>query len=126
MVNPEELKDVGYWREPKKDGYWPKGQPDRPEYHLPDPTTLVDPDCEKDNRDKIIAYLKSGKECAAYKGFSWCRFKCGISDTQMGTTDLTDGKWAWPEGLYHYVERHDVKLPDEFIEHMKSKNWVVE
>ena len=105
MVNPEELKDVGYWREPKKDGYWPKGQPDRPEYHLPDPTTLVDPDWEKDNRDKIIAYLKSGKECAAYMGFSWCRFKCG---------------------LYHYVERHDVKLPDEFIEHMKSKNWVVE
>ena len=126
-MNIDDIKDVGYWRESVPKGcYWPGKPPDKPEYHLPDPTTVVDPEWEKENRDKIIAYLKSGEESAAYMGFPRCRFKCGKPDFEMGTMDLTDGKYVWPEGLYHYVEAHNVKLPDDFIAHMKAKNWKVE
>src|SRR5262245_48523055 len=58
-------------------------------------------------------------------GFSCCRFDCGIPDNEMGSCDLYDGKWLWPEGLAHYVERHSVRLPDEFIQTMRSHSWPV-
>jgi hypothetical protein len=39
----------------------------------------------------------------------------------MGSSDLTDGTWLWPEGLAHYVRKHDVVLPEEFIAHVVSR-----
>ena len=41
----------------------------------------------------------------------------------MGSHCLTDGAWVWPEGLTHYVECHDVRLPGEFVEGMRERNW---
>jgi len=38
----------------------------------------------------------------------------------MGSWDLTDGIWVWPEGLAHYVDAHNVGLPHEFTEHALS------
>jgi hypothetical protein len=33
-----------------------------------------------------------------------------------GCAELTDGTHlVWPEGLAHYVEEHNVRLPDEII-----------
>jgi len=31
--------------------------------------------------------------------------------------------WVWPEGLPHYVEAHSVRLPDEFIQHMRDVDF---
>jgi len=33
----------------------------------------------------------------------------------MGHREFTDGTWVWPEGLVHYVERHGLPLPEEFL-----------
>ena len=38
----------------------------------------------------------------------------------MGSWDLTDGTWVWPQGLSHYVEVHGVVLPEEFVSHVLS------
>jgi hypothetical protein len=38
---------------------------------------------------------------------------------------LTDGKYAWPSDLAHYVERHHARIPDEFVSHAKANNWTV-
>ena len=38
----------------------------------------------------------------------------------MGSRDLTDGIWVWPEGLAHYVDIHSVGLPEEFTKHALS------
>jgi hypothetical protein len=43
----------------------------------------------------------------------------------MGSWDLTDGEWVWPQGLAHYVQRHWVCLPDEFVETMRVNSWRV-
>lgn len=43
----------------------------------------------------------------------------------MGSRDLTDGTFVWPEGLAHYVERHDVKLPDHFLQHVRERQGVI-
>ena len=31
----------------------------------------------------------------------------------------------WPEGLAHYVAVHDVRLPEEFIEHSRSMRFTI-
>ena len=51
-------------------------------------------------------------------GLSWCRFHC--EQEYCGSLEFTDGYYLWPEGLLHYVQNHEVKLPEEFIAHCKS------
>ena len=43
----------------------------------------------------------------------------------MGRTDLTDGTFVWPDGLAHYVERHDVRLPEQFAAHVCASHGVI-
>lgn len=46
----------------------------------------------------------------AAAGTSFCRV-CGQAN---GSAELTDGvRFVWPEGLAHYVEAHNVRLPAE-------------
>jgi hypothetical protein len=89
---------------------------------LPHPRSMVDPARHSLDRPRIVRYLRLGWTFASYEGFSYCRFGCTRDDGQ-GCRDLTDGHWVWPEGLAHYVERHDVGLPDVFLDGLRSQNW---
>jgi hypothetical protein len=66
-------------------------------------------------REKLANYLDGGQMHEQYRGLSWCRFDCGIESSKMGSKDLTDGVWIWPEALSHYIRKHSVILPSEFI-----------
>ena len=79
---------------------------------LPAPQELVGPD---DRLLRVADYLDRGLIHESYRGISWCRFQCG--EECMGSRDLTDGVWVWPEGLSHYLRRHSVRLPEEFVAH---------
>jgi hypothetical protein len=70
-------------------------------------------------RAAVVKHLHSGVVFERYRGFSYCRFGCGIEPRELGNCDLFDGTWVWPSGLAHYVEAHNVRLPDEFVEHVK-------
>lgn len=86
---------------------------------LPDPHDLVDPNwLDEKSRELVAIYLDAGKRVEQYMGCSFCRFNCGISSSEMGTADLSDGVYLWPEGLSHYIRRHHVRLPDEFLKHI--------
>jgi len=39
----------------------------------------------------------------------------------LGRSDMTDGVYVWPEGLAHYVEHHNVRLPHQFVQHVLSQ-----
>jgi hypothetical protein len=55
-------------------------------------------------------WQKDEKNGEAAAGTSLCRI-CGQAN---GSVELTDGvRFAWPEGLAHYVEAHNVRLPAE-------------
>jgi hypothetical protein len=43
----------------------------------------------------------------------------------LGSADLTDGLWIWPEGLCHYIDVHSVRLPDEFVQHAAASDFKV-
>jgi len=92
---------------------------------FPHPQGVVLPGWEREKRIILATYLRSGKTAYISCGFSYCRFACGVDDTQMGTRGLTDGRWLWPEGLHHYVERHSVRLPDEFVAHASARRFEI-
>ncbi|OLP17069.1 hypothetical protein BST81_17065 [Leptolyngbya sp. 'hensonii'] len=60
---------------------------------------------------KVLAYLQAGKHYRRACGLSWCRF----SGIYLGSDELTDGYWIWPDGLIHYVAEHRVGLPEAFL-----------
>src|SRR5690348_14991960 len=64
-------------------------------------------------REAVAKYLDSGVCVAQYRGYSQCRFYCGIEFN--GSGELSDGEWQWPEGLAHYVRVHATLLPAEFV-----------
>lgn len=100
-------------------GFW--FSPDAPS-ELPQPERLVGT-WRDDERTAVLAYLRAGAVLVTFPEPSFCRFACG--ETAMGTRDLTDGRWVWPEGLAHYVERHDVRLPEPFVAHAVAARGVV-
>lgn len=97
------LEAIGYWFNERAPSAYPR------------PQRLVGA-WEPDERAAVLAYLRAGDELEDYRGRSYCRFDCG--ERQMGHRDLTDGRFAWPEGLAHYVEVHAVRLPDPFVAHV--------
>jgi hypothetical protein len=97
-------------------GWWVRALGDE---ELPAPQELVG-DLASEVRARLVGYLAGGVPLIQYRGKSWCRFLCGIDNSKMGSWDLTDGIWVWPEALAHYVEIHRVVLPIEFITHALS------
>lgn len=91
-------------------GYW--GDRDS---GLPSPTALVDDSWDEAERDLVTNHLARGFVARAYMGRAACRI-CG---EQIGSLELTDGVYIWPEGLVHYVTVHHVRLPEPVVEHIR-------
>src|SRR5215831_5911146 len=109
------LKAIGFWIRDLGDESYPA------------PQELVGA-LPAERRLSLTHYLESGATFEQYLGYAWCRFMCGGStqsvsdsmDTRLGSRELTDGTWVWPEGLAHYVREHGIVLPEEFIKHATS------
>lgn len=93
------LEMVGYWASLDTDDEGPPG--------LPDPRGLVGR-CGIVESRQLAKYLESGVVIRSYMGSAACRI-CGAD---VGNKELTDGRWAWPSGLAHYVREHHVPLPE--------------
>lgn len=101
-------------------GYWCNAIEPSPS-GLPDPRELVDRDWSLRERVRVAAYLRRGHVVVGYLGYSYCRFDCGAPVMCMGRRDLGDERYIWPEGLHHYVEVHAVRLPSEFLAHVRAR-----
>jgi hypothetical protein len=42
-----------------------------------------------------------------------------------GASPMTDGVWFWPAALIHFIEKYNVEVPREFIDHAARQNWRV-
>lgn len=104
------LETIGFWFNERAPSNYPR------------PQRLVGA-WGSDVRIAVQAYLRAGTSLCSYAGRSHCRFGCG--ERNMGNRDLTDGAFAWPEGLAHYVERHEVRLPERFVQHVVSSGAVI-
>lgn len=99
-VTQKVLRRIGYWDGPDASGGWP------------DVRGLVTQSPDPQQQAAVAAYLGSGTVFVAAAGASLCRI-CGCGN---GSAELTDGEhFVWPEGLAHYVEAHDLRLPEEVV-----------
>jgi hypothetical protein len=89
------------------------------------PSILIDEDYMPEIRPSLVNYLRKGLRINHDLGYSFCRFSDGPSDQEMGSCEQTDGVWAWPEGLWIYVEKYMIRLPEEFIYHAEGNNFSV-
>ncbi len=105
-------------------GYWSQGDGDASTL-LPSPKHHVDASWDPLERETVSFYLRGGlsniRVFAKWMGYSWCRFDCDTSDYNMYSACLTDKVYAWPEGFVHYIERHDVRPPQEFVDHVLTR-----
>lgn len=99
----QKLIEVGYW--------YSKQEP-----HLPVPHENTD-NLTQMEREFVCDYLRSRPIKNYFKGFSLCRICKGIN----GSTDRSDGTYIWPSGLIHYVRKHHVALPEEFVRKILTK-----
>lgn len=100
------VTQIGFWDDSASTGVpseWP---------HPRDLVTRWDPAA----RERAVAYLKRGGAVAAWFGVARCR----LCTAHVGSLDLWDGTYLWPQGLDHYVTAHDVALPDFFLRHLES------
>ncbi len=87
-------------------------------------------DWEPNEKTAVVKYLNSSKPSMddlfhghQLQWFHICLFGCG---TRLGSARSFDSSWTWRSDLSHYVEHHDVTLPQEFIRHvMQSREQAV-
>jgi hypothetical protein len=85
------------------------------------------------DQDKMLEYLRSGHILALPMGASltdWFdrpRKANPIINGQVegGTTPMGDGVWFWCAGLIYFVEKYNVRLPQEFVQHAAEQGWRV-
>jgi hypothetical protein len=89
--------------------------PDAPGW--PDVELYVDPVWDADEREVVLTYLRAGFVARAYLGASRCR----ICAEWVGSLELTDGTFLWPQGFEHYVKEHPVRPPADFVTHVGER-----
>ena len=68
------------------------------------------------NKSQILNYLRQGKITAAAPGVP---VDIVLQERIKGyKTILSDGTYEWQSELIHYIDKYNMKLPDEFIEHV--------
>lgn len=82
----------------------------------PDPRSFVDATWASSERRLVVDFLERCTRVNQSRGLSACRF-CGKMN---GSAEITDWVYCWPEGLAHYVDVHEVRLPDAFVSHVRS------
>src|SRR5215472_4632440 len=93
----------------------------RREDHLewPDPTDMVDPSWDVEERSLVATYLRNGAPSPSFMyrklpgGTMEAGERCQLceGDEVISFNWDTDGTYVWPDGLDHYVETHSVRLP---------------
>jgi hypothetical protein len=73
---------------------------------------------------RIVRYLNQGIPVSACGGTFGDVLDPRVPHTLTAHT-LTDGVYGWGADLSYYVERYHLRLPDQFIEHMKRNNWSI-
>lgn len=108
-VSVKPLIEIGLWNSEEVDHYIHPGELMVPDYY--------------EDKEKLVAYLDSGEVFQSRLDETDCLLGCG--ESELGTTDLTDGVWLWPQALSHYVDKHDVALPEKFLSHVRDNNWQI-
>src|SRR5262245_32748337 len=103
------LKRIGYFRE--------LGHGDK---EGPSIRACVCSDLHLDE-DRIINYLTTAIVLSIVLGISRDYFD--LSTIIGAPRNMTDGVYLWPSDLTHYIKNYHCRIPDDFVDHMRSRGW---
>lgn len=95
------IRLIGYWLGPNAAGW-------------PDVHDFVDRSWDRSERQMVIERLHTGEPAP---WMSMGKSRCRFCEVRNGYREYSDGTFLWPEGLVHYLEEHDVRLPHEVVTH---------
>lgn len=98
---------IGYWRGSEYN--------DRVQRNLPDPKDYIDSSWNVEERTQVANRLHIATIFIQWKGYSSCRLCTGHYGTNCRTFD---GTWVFPAGFVHYIEVHNLRPPQSFIDHV--------
>ena len=97
----------------RREGFW--FSISEPHYPVPKPFNK-----EWDGQKDFLVALKRKEGKASkdqYRGMSTCRICFKLN----GSEEYTLEGWVWPSGLKHYIQDHNVKPTQEFIDFVLDK-----
>ncbi len=74
--------------------------------------------------DRVVAYLRAGHGLIAMMDVQDDFFDRS-QQVLSGSSVSTDGDWLWRDDLAHYVQRHNVTLPEDFLRLIRRRHYVV-
>jgi hypothetical protein len=74
--------------------------------------------------DRVVAYLRAGHGLIAMMDVQDDFFDRS-RQVLSGSSISTDGDWLWRDDLAHYVQRHNVTIPDEFLRLIRERHYIV-
>lgn len=85
------------------------------------------------NQEKLLQYLRSGHVLGLPMGADLADpfdrpNKANViiqGEILGGATPMTDGEWFWYAGLIHFIDKYNVRVPQEFLDHAVAQNWRV-
>lgn len=102
------LDPIGFWRISEDESVDGSDKRPWPQFH----------GARNIDRSMELTFMRNGFIESYEFGYHVCRV-CGLQSKDTGCVSLTDGFFVWPEGLVHYVEVHNVVLPQEFLDHIR-------
>ena len=80
---------------------------------------MINRPMEGETKKTIVEYLKAGKELAVSPSLVRDIFDAEIRLPRLSL--MSDGEYEWSSRVIYYVEKYDLELPKEFIEHVLEK-----
>jgi hypothetical protein len=84
----------------------------------------------EESRDKLPQELRLLAAQYLRGGSIWATSGKLVDDWFDGTRGIaflevrTDGMWLWPSYYAYYVEKYGVDVPQEFLDHMATQDWI--
>ena len=97
-----------------------KGRSDVVNENIPLFKDLIDHEWHPDDLSAIVKYLEDGRvHCVVVNSE---KSTCPLCDEWSYRPSLgrSDGVWNWPDSLSHFVANHFVRIPDAFVEHIRT------
>jgi hypothetical protein len=87
-------------------------------------TEVVDKLWNPPDLDRIANYLRQAHSIASVALFkpTICPI-CGEIIEESSGCQMSDGYWIWLSPLAHYVQFHNVRLPDKMVEQIRSSHY---
>jgi hypothetical protein len=90
---------------------------------IPDIDSFIDKTWHPEDKSLIINYLKISPNVVASSAMPTMCMLCGEMLGDPGSF-FSDGYWLWPERLVHYIEKHNLRIPDEMVKYIQESKYL--